>query len=1020
MSTARGCSITAINRGRYHLVLNPQLPWWAAVNEPGARLVADLARSGGDAAEAWATDLASRNGLSLEQAGEIVRGCAAETLQVWQPAVDGEYRGRAAYLCPRRLRELWFHINNRCNFACRHCLVSSGPNRDDGLPEETVAGLVRDARELGVITFFFTGGEPLLRPDLPRLLGLILDDPEAHAVVLTNGSLLGDEFLEAVSGLDRQRLHLQVSLDGSTAELNDALRSPGGFARTTAGIRRALEAGLDATVATVVLERNLQDLPALAHLLAELGIGAWHLMWQHLRERGNAEPAATVERITEAVLDLKTVADAAGVTIDNFETFEAIINGEPGTKRDGTNACWDSLAIHADGCVYPSASLVGIEEFRGGSVLSSPLEDVWLGSPVFEDYRRRSALDCSSLEEDPFLLLHGGGDPEHAYFHGGGKWCARDPYVPLYVAMMLRVVDEIVEERLRLYGAREGYPFVYHVMGQDGLGCPVDAGVENDGPHRLDFMHSNCVLIQDVVGHSREIVREFYAEAAVEAKGEICCPVPVDRRYFDHIPRAVLERSYGCGSPIFAADLAEGEVVVDLGSGGGIECFAAARMVGPSGLVVGVDMTPEMLELASGARAEVAARLGYDNVRFVQGYLEALPLRDDFADVVTSNCVINLSPQKNRVFAEILRILKPGGRMVISDVTAGDEVPEDVRFNPRLRDECVGGALRHDELLRLLTKLGFTDLRLVGRLPWREVEGVTFFADTVGAVKPQPGHTPPPYVGVEAAEGYASAPRAAPATARAAGAAAGLAYSEAEGRHLAGCLVCGAALQYLQTPVEAHCAVCGRELRTRARCAEGHFVCDQCHGGDYLQFLRAYLAQCEGTDPVAVFLDLRRAYPFPVHGPEHHALVPAAFLIAHHNRHGYPDLEALWQAVLIAADLPGGTCAFWGACSAALGIGVACSTILDATPLTGKPRCDVQGLVAIILERIGRIGAPRCCRRESLISLLAACELSGEVLPRPIETSGETTCDQAWANRECIGEACAFARSRREATQEPG
>ncbi|MFQ5808855.1 MAG: methyltransferase domain-containing protein, partial [Armatimonadota bacterium] len=271
-------------------------------------------------------------------------------------------------------------------------------------------------------------------------------------------------------------------------------------------------------------------------------------------------------------------------------------------------------------------------------------------------------------------------------------------------------------------------------------------------PHRIDFIHSNCVLMEDVVGHAREIVRDFYGAAAEETQCDVCCPVPVDRECLAHIPDVNLERSYGCGSPVFAAEIAEGETVVDLGSGGGIECFAAAKMVGPGGRVIGVDMTPEMLALAEGSRGEVAANLGYDNVRFVDGYLESIPLGDDFADVVISNCVINLSPQKLRVFGEILRILKPGGRMVIADITAGDDVPDHIKFNPRMKGECIGGALRRDELLPMLTKLGFGDVRTLSEVPWREVDGVEFFSDTVVAVKPQPGQTPLPYVGIQRAD----------------------------------------------------------------------------------------------------------------------------------------------------------------------------------------------------------------------------------------------------------------------------
>jgi len=977
--------VATYDRGDYRLVLNPEQPCWVAANAAAAALIEDLAARGEPALDSWRDRLAAGNGLTPDQTSQIVAGCAADATCVWSPSRNGRYAGRAAYLTPTHLRELWIHISNRCNFSCRHCLVSSGPERDDGLPPETVSRLICDARDLGALTFFFTGGEPLLRPDLPDLLRLILKDPEAHAVVLTNGSLISDVFLRAIADLDRERLHLQVSLDAADPALNDELRSRGAFERTTEGIRRTVAGELDVSVASVVVAANLDELPRMPPLLAELGVRAWHLMWQHLRERGAEEPTASVQATIDAVLGLRPVARAASVEIDNFESFRGIVNGEPGTKHDGSNACWDSLAVYADGGVYPSAALVGVEELCGGSILDAALREIWLESPVFEGYRVSRSLTPGAVEDDPLAFLHGGGDPEHAWFFGGGRPGALDPYLPLYREMMLAAMDEIAAERMRLLGARDDVPVVYHVMGQDGLGCPVHAGVQIAGPHRIDFVHSNCVLMQDVVGHARRIVQDYYAEAAVEVKGEICCPVPVDRRALAHIPHRLLERSYGCGSPVFAAEVAEGESVVDLGSGGGIECFAAAAMVGPAGRVIGVDMTPEMLELADSAREEVADRLGYSNVTFVRGYLEALPLADASADLVISNCVINLSPEKLRVFAEVLRVLRPGGRMVISDISAGGAVPEEVRFNPRLQAECLGGAPERGELLRMLTKLGFERVRTLHEMPWREVGGVEFSADTVVGYRPKAGERALPYVDIERRPEVPAAER-----------------------HLADCMVCGAPLQYLQAAIEARCAECGRSFRTRSRCTEGHFVCDRCHGGDYLRFVRSFIAQAEGTDPVELFLAMREAYPFPVHGPEHHALVPAAFLTAWHNRHGYPDWETIRQAVQTAAELPGGSCAFWGGCSAALGIGVAFAALQGTTPLSTTERYTGQEMVSRILSRIASFGAPRCCRRESLLSLQMACEMSGELLPAEIACAPPPACDQMWLNAECIRAACPY------------
>ena len=149
---------------------------------------------------------------------------------------------------------------------------------------------------------------------------------------------------------------------------------------------------------------------------------------------------------------------------------------------------------------------------------------------------------------------------------------------------------------------------------------------------------------------SREDVRNFYSKAAVSAQESLCCPTQYDAADLSHIPEEVRAISYGCGSQVNRASIRPGETVVDLGSGGGIDCFIAAKLVGESGKVFGIDMTDEMLKVAQTNAIPVAENLGYNNVEFKKGFLEAIPLQDQSVDLVTSNCVINLSTNKKAVF----------------------------------------------------------------------------------------------------------------------------------------------------------------------------------------------------------------------------------------------------------------------------------------------------------------------------------------------------------------------------------
>jgi len=173
----------------------------------------------------------------------------------------------------------------------------------------------------------------------------------------------------------------------------------------------------------------------------------------------------------------------------------------------------------------------------------------------------------------------------------------------------------------------------------------------------------------------------------------------------------------GCGNPTALGELRAGETVLDLGCGAGIDCFIAARRVGPSGKVIGVDMTPEMLDRARAA----AQKGGFGNVEFRLGEIESLPAADSSVDVIISNCVINLSTEKARVFREAVRVLKPGGRAMISDIMLTEDLPQKLRENAALFAGCVSGAVLKDEYLALMKEAGFTDVTIVREKPSEDI-----------------------------------------------------------------------------------------------------------------------------------------------------------------------------------------------------------------------------------------------------------------------------------------------------------
>jgi arsenite methyltransferase len=239
----------------------------------------------------------------------------------------------------------------------------------------------------------------------------------------------------------------------------------------------------------------------------------------------------------------------------------------------------------------------------------------------------------------------------------------------------------------------------------------------------------------------KEAIQEKYGEAARQARsgaragcgcGTSCCDTdPITSNLYDDtqaaaVPVEAMLASLGCGNPTALAELNPGEVVLDLGSGGGIDVLLSAKRVGPTGKTYGLDMTDEMLALAR----ENQAKSGLQNVEFLKGEIEAIPLPDNSVDVIISNCVINLSADKDRVVAEAFRVLKPGGRFAVSDVVVnGDDVAAALRRSMELWVGCVAGALGESTYREKLTRAGFEDVSVEPTRIYRVADARQFLAE---------------------------------------------------------------------------------------------------------------------------------------------------------------------------------------------------------------------------------------------------------------------------------------------------
>ena len=292
--------------------------------------------------------------------------------------------------------------------------------------------------------------------------------------------------------------------------------------------------------------------------------------------------------------------------------------------------------------------------------------------------------------------------------------------------------------------------------------------------HSKGQSENGRAVLQDV----EAAVMERYGQGAQSTEPALCCPVDYDPQYLSVIPQEILDRDYGCGDP--SRYVRKGDVVLDLGSGGGKICYIAAQIVGETGRVIGVDMNQEMLSLARKYRATVAERLGYENVVFRHGRIQDLrtdldildgrlkehpvtgaatyaefevykaaqqaqkPLiPDESVDIILSNCVLNLvrTEDKTQLFREMFRVLRRGGRVAISDIVSDETVPEEARRDPELWSGCISGAFLERDFMRAFEDAGFFGVQIAAYHdePFRVVDGIHFNSVTVTAMKGKEG-----------------------------------------------------------------------------------------------------------------------------------------------------------------------------------------------------------------------------------------------------------------------------------------
>ncbi|TBR22259.1 radical SAM protein, partial [bacterium] len=462
------------------LFVDGDAPNWVALDARGAvlyglfdgeRTLGEVRRlhaeiSDADASQAW---------LDVQS---LARELLHAGLLSFSPVSPGRYAGRSAHLEPKRLSEFWVHLTQTCNISCTHCLVSSGPDGEKGPDKSFLLADIDQACELSARRFYFTGGEPFAHPDLMDLIAFVVEEKASELVVMTNGTLLTPERLARLAAFDRKRLRFQVSLDGASAAVNDAIRGKGVFEKASRGLAALAEAGFETSLTAVVTRANLKDLEALPELGARLGARSLHLMWAHKRGRilsPDADPFPTNAELLALARSVRDGSRRLGLVLDNAESLRRRANGRPGVKNDLGNQCWESLCLYRDGAVYPSAATAGLPELKLGDLSKLSLKCVWLDSPVARKFREATLAGASG--NDPFRFLTGGGDVEHSYFFSSnghaGSLVGYDPYYPIYMELMKDEMFALAAGKRSALNAKSGFrpPVVLHAMGQDAFTC---------------------------------------------------------------------------------------------------------------------------------------------------------------------------------------------------------------------------------------------------------------------------------------------------------------------------------------------------------------------------------------------------------------------------------------------------------------------------------------------------------------------------------------------------------------------
>jgi radical SAM protein with 4Fe4S-binding SPASM domain len=492
------------------LAIDGERPHWVTTNAAGALILRGC--TGENTAGELAARLVRRFGVpyptALVDCLAFLDNLEAVEYVQQKPRLAPAYRGRGSATALGRLADVYLFLTNDCNLRCTHCYVSSGDFvPPDEITTDEVLALVDQARELGVGRFLVTGGEPFMVRDIFRIVEYIT--AESDLVVLTNGMFFSEKYIARLKdSLGRGRISFQISLDGPTAELHDAVRGRGSFAKTIPAIRRIVDHGFEVAISTAVGRHTVDHMTEMTRLVGSLGAKAHHILW--MQEWGRfldhkPELAIPPARVTEIMRECRAVADQIGITIDNDASLRVRVKGKRGRKTDLCSCGWDTLAVFSDARVYPCVWLAGAPGMDCGSLRERSLEDIWRTSPVLEQIRAASVQNKEVCSDCHLKFLCAGGSPCSSHFaslatRGRSNIQAAEPYCETYIDLTHDMLWELGTAGIPANGTGGGYeaPRLYRAMDGAGAHCARPNTVATDHAFEVGSYHCICVLESDV------------------------------------------------------------------------------------------------------------------------------------------------------------------------------------------------------------------------------------------------------------------------------------------------------------------------------------------------------------------------------------------------------------------------------------------------------------------------------------------------------------------------------------------